>query len=52
MACVCLSLFRRKLQVGYSVTTWGHLVAMSSRYLKELNTAIQCLGIKPKAIYK
>ena len=23
---------------------------MSSHYLKELNTAIQCLGIKPKAI--
>ena len=30
----------------------GHLVAMLSHYLKEQKTAIQCLGIKPKAIEK
>ena len=29
-----------------------HLVAMLSHYLKEQETAIQCLGIKPKAINK
>ena len=29
-----------------------HLVAMLSHYLTELKTAIQCLGIKPKAINK
>ena len=32
--------------------TYGHLVAMLSHYLNELKTAIQCLGIKPKAINK
>ena len=31
--------------------TQCHLVAMLSHELKELKTAIQCLGIKPKAIY-
>ena len=29
-----------------------YLVAMLSHYLKELKTAIQCLGIKPKAMHK
>ena len=32
------------------VITQCHRVEMLSHYLKELNTAIQCLGIKPKAI--
>ena len=32
--------------------TQCHLVAMLSHYLEELKTAIQCLGIKPNAIYK
>ena len=44
-------------RIGYSVTTVKvitqcHLVAMLSHYLKELKAAIQCLGIKPKAINK
>ena len=32
--------------------TQCHLVALLSHYLKELKTAIPCLGIKPKAIDK
>ena len=56
MLCVCLSLLKRKLfvdkLVAGKVITQCHLVAMLSRYLKKLNTAIQCLGIKPKAINK
>ena len=35
-----------------NVITQCHLVAMLSRYLEELKIAIQCLGIKPKAINK
>ena len=34
------------------VITLCHLVAMLSHYLEELKIAIQCLGIKPKAINK
>ena len=34
------------------VITQCHLAAMLSYHLKELKTAIQCLGIKPKAINK
>ena len=34
------------------VITQCHLVAMLSRYLKELKIAVQCLGIKPKTMYK
>ena len=45
-------------RIGYRMTTVKvitqcHLVAMLSHYLKELKAAaIQCLGIKPKAINK
>ena len=34
------------------MATKSQFVAMLSHYLKELKTAIQCLGIKPKAINK
>ena len=37
------------LSLGKVITQY-HLVAMLSHDLKELKTAIQCLGIKPKAI--
>ena len=36
--------------VTKQVITQCHLVEMVSQWLKELNTVIQCLGIKPKAI--
>ena len=37
--------------VGKEMTPW-HLFVMLSHYLKKLKTAIQCSGIKPKAINK
>ena len=49
-------LFTRELRVDKLVTgkliTQYHLVIMLSHALKELKTAIQCLGIKPKAMIK